>query len=475
VTAADCRAQTLERLALETFDLLVAGAGITGARVALDAANAGLRVALVDQEDLASGASGASSKFIHGGFRYLTTGKARMVRAAQLEREELLGSIPDLVRPMPMILALDSRRYPRPLVHAGIGAYRCLAAGTGCRARTLSRHDALSLVPQLDLAAGEIPILLPEAQTDDARLTIETAKAAARAGAVVANYVSVEALELARGRVVAACVCDRRAGSAFTIQCRSIINASGAHIDALRRLEDRSCRGIARLSKGAHVVLSVDTPWRAGVASYSEDRRTIFAAPWQGRLLIGTTDTPFDGAPGSARAEPEDVTALLEGAQQILPAQLARANRVCFSFAGLRVLPRGDGDTAAASREHLLSVGTGGMVSVAGGKLTLHRLIAADALAALPADVRPRPKAHPRAPLVDRRPATLSAQATEAIEHEWATTVEDIVRRRTTLAVQGLDTARTRALLARLLHEAGFGGSDDVAAADLRGKRDPQV
>jgi glycerol-3-phosphate dehydrogenase len=467
MTAAERRAVVLDELAARTFDVVVVGAGIIGCRVALDAARAGLSVALVDRGDIASGTSSASSKFIHGGFRYLAMGRLRLVRAAQLERARLLRLLPALARPMPMIVALEKRRYPRPVVELGLTAYRRLGRAGSSDARLLAPAEASALVRPLSVPPGAVLALLPEAQTDDVRLTLATARAAAEHGALVANYVGVEAFDVVGGRAARAFVRDRLGGSEFAIRCRSVVNASGAHVDAIRRLEDPSCRPLTTLSKGIHLVFPLDEPWRAGVAAYSDDHRTTFAVPWQGMLLVGTTDTPFFGDPEAARVEPHDEEGLLEAAGRLLPAELLRRDRIRFRFAGLRVLRAGAGDTARASREHIVGVGPGRIVSVAGGKLTLHRLIARQALLRLPAEVRPRVARAPAFPAVtDKAAQGLRAQIEHAIEHEWAVTVDDLVRRRTHLALQARDDESTRAELATLLRAAGY----IVAAAELCGR-----
>jgi len=468
---AERRAAALEELACRTFDVLVIGAGIVGCRVALDAASVGLSVALVDRGDIAGGTSSASSKFVHGGFRYLGMRSFGLVRSAQLERAALLRALPGLVCPMQMIVALEKRRYPRPVVAFGVSTYRCLG---GANTRTITAHAASTLVPQLGPQPGRVLISLPEAQTDDARLTVATARAAADRGTLVANYVEVEQLALMRGRIAGAFVRDRLGGSDFLIRCRSVVNSSGAWVDELRALENSGTRQLARLSKGIHIVLPLEIPWRAGVACYSNDHQTTFAVPWQRMLLVGTTDRPYDGRAEAACVEPDEEVSLLEAAAQLVPPELLQRERIVFRFAGLRVLAAGASDTAHASREHVVQTGPAGMVSVAGGKLTLHRLIAREALAHLPTEIRPR-RLDPTLFPVSDDVAGPADQIQRAIEQEWAVTVEDLVRRRTNLAVRGLDDAAKRARLRALLRHAGYssatsrlGAQSSVGAARNR-------
>jgi glycerol-3-phosphate dehydrogenase len=267
------------------------------------------------------------------------------------------------------------------------------------------------------------------------------------------------------------------------------VNAAGPWVDHVRRMEDPAAGTSIRLSKGVHALLRCDEPWAAALTIPQDDVRVSFAIPWHGLLLLGTTDTLYDGDPGSVAATEEDVAQVLaEAAVALEPALLAR-ERVCSTLGGLRVLPLGAGGTAAARRETLLSRGRGGMLTVAGGKLTtyrriglaalgrlrgdleLHRLDArprplpgASGAVAFPPDVSPETRAHllglygtlageVLAPAADD-PGLLerlhpdgpdiAAQARYAATHEWALRPEDVLWRRTTLALRGLDTEDVR-------------------------------
>jgi glycerol-3-phosphate dehydrogenase len=472
------REAALERLDGSTFDLLVVGAGIIGARIAFEAAETGLSVALVDAGDFGGATSSASSKFVHGGFRYLARGNVQLVRQAQRERRALVDRVaPHLVRPMPVVWLPDhGRHYPESFVSGGLFLYRALGARGSNAARRITAAEARDLVPPLRVGREATCIMLPEAQTDDARLTLLTVKAAQAAGAVVANYTRAVDLHWHEGRVCAVLVA---AEGKLLLTARALVNATGPWVDSLRRLEDPRARPLVRLSKGVHVVLDLDQPLRGGVAHYSADHRTTFAVPWHEMLLLGLTDSPYDGDPLDARAEPEQVSQLLHDAARLLPEELLGAHRIRYAFAGLRALPNGGGDTAVASREHVIRIGPQGMVSVAGGKLTTHRQIARETLRCLPVMVRPRAGpaaslpgagAAPRLPdgvdpnvwahlvsvyggeapalvpylvnggsrPIHPRGPDVWAQVHYARDNEWALTAEDIARRRTTLAVRGL-------------------------------------
>jgi glycerol-3-phosphate dehydrogenase len=496
---APSRPETLEALRTGTFDLLVIGAGIVGSRIAYEAANAGLRVALVDAGDFGGGTSSASSKLVHGGLRYLSTGQIGLVRASLAERRVLERRVaPHLVTQLPLVVAVPGT-VGRTRVSAGAHLYAALAGFRDPRGRILRRQEVLELVPVLREDVQQTCLLLQEATTHDGRLTLATVEAAARTGATVVNYMSVLAFEQVRGRVAGAVLQGHSGEGLVTLRCRAAVNATGPWVDRVRQLEDPLARSTVRLSKGVHVVLPAAEGWRAALALWDEGR-SLVVVPWQGVLLLGATDTPFEGDPGDVRPEDADVAELLAAGRHLLPAEALAPGRVLSAFAGLRVLPPGNSRTSRAPRSHVVTVGPAGLVSVAGGKLTIHRRIAADALRCLPPEVRPRSlgaseraltSAVPseRAGLPRDDPGLIShllglygndvgalaehvwapdaferihpdgpdvwAQAYRAVEREWALTPEDIARRRTTLAVRGLFDERIRARLARLTERPG--------------------
>lgn len=487
------RAGALERLESETFDLLVIGAGIIGARIAFEAARTGARVALLDAHDFGGATSSASSKLIHGGLRYLQTGELRLVRESLLERRALLDTVaPHLVRPLTFVLPVyRGGPHGATAIRAGLLTYAVLAGFRHARARMVSPAEAARLVPPLrtgDMVAAGVYV---DAQTDDSRLVLATVKAAAGAGAVVVNHLAVTGLETTRGRVSGA-----RAGD-LPIRCRAVINAAGPWVDEVRQLEEPGAGPVARLSKGVHVLVDPTRPWSAALTVPIDRGRVAFALPWAGMLLLGTTDTEYEGDPAAAGVEPGDVETVLGEARAGLPAELVARDRVRFAFAGLRVLPRVAGDTASAPREEVIRVGPAGMVSVAGGKLTTHRRIAVRVLRRLDAFRRigvapgPLPGAGPAPPRPDDvDPRTWEhllrlygdeagqvaacgpepvhpdgpdvwGQVRFAADREWARDVEDVVRRRTTLAVRGLATPEVRERIAATLARQGvFNASD---------------
>jgi glycerol-3-phosphate dehydrogenase len=460
------RVAALEQLATRRFDLLVIGGGIIGAGIAEAATAHGLDVALVDRGDFASATSSGSSKLIHGGLRYLQMGDVRLVREAHQERRALMTVVaPHLVERLPFLFPLYDQGPHRPIVvRTGVLLYSALA-----RARLNGRVSgarALRLVPQLRTEGLHSSALYADARTNDGRLTIENVRAAAGRGAVVLNYAEVTAV--GRGEVEV-----RSDGATLRVRAGAVVNATGPWLDHVRRLEDPAARPSIRLSKGVHVVVDGAEDWGAAVTIPQSTVRVSFAIPWEGMLLLGTTDTLHEGEPDTAHVTDEDVRTIFEEASHAirdLPTE------VRASFCGLRVLPGGPGETANARRETVYTRGPTGMVSVAGGKLTTYRRIALDALEQLGVrnlDRRPRSlpgavglakvdwpvelEAATRSHLLRLygslaaevlRPALddpallerivpgrpdLRAQDLYARTHEWAIRDEDVTRRRTTV------------------------------------------
>ncbi|MDQ6920585.1 MAG: glycerol-3-phosphate dehydrogenase/oxidase [Candidatus Dormibacteraeota bacterium] len=488
-TGAEQRTRALDRLREETFDLLVIGAGIVGARVALEAARAGASVALLDAGDFGSATSSASSKLIHGGLRYLQMNDYGLVREAHRERQALLDRVaPNLVWPLRFVLPVyRGGPHSVPTIAAGMLTYSTLSGFRHSRTRMVGADAARRLVPPLNTDGLSAAGIFEDAQTNDSRLVLATVKAAARAGAAVLNHLAVTGLQVSGGRVTGA-----RAGE-LLVRARATVNAAGPWVDAVRKFEDPQAQPVARLSKGVHVVVDpCDEPWGAGLTTPLPDGRVTFALPWEGMLLLGTTDTEYTADPAAVSAEPDDVETVMREAAVALPSRLLTRDRIRYTFAGLRVLPRGVGSTARAPREELIQSGRYGMVSVAGGKLTTHRRIALRVLQHMEAFRTVRLSSDPlpgAGPLPGRPPeveqslwahlthlygsdsmAVLKdgagapvhaagpdvwAQVLYALDHEWAVTVEDVVRRRTTLAVRGLATPEVREAIDATLAERG--------------------
>jgi glycerol-3-phosphate dehydrogenase len=483
----------LSLLADRRFDLLVIGGGIVGAGIANEAAQAGLAVALVDRGDFGGATSSASSKLIHGGLRYLRLGDVKLVREAHRERRVLLKTVaPHLVRRLPFLFPLYRDGPYRPTtLRLGLALYSGLAGDR--LGGLLPPARALQSVPDLRLDGLRGCGVYIDSFTHDGRLCLANVRATAAAGGVVANYAEVVALRQVAGRVRGAEVRDRLSGETLSVEARVVVNATGPWINGIRAFEDPASPPLIRLSKGVHLLLDLDRPWSAALTIPHDTVRVTFAYPWQGMLLLGTTDTLYEGDPSAVAVEPADVTRILDEASVGVERGILDPGRVRSSFAGLRVLPGLSGETLRARRETAYVRGRGGMLTVAGGKLTTYRRIALHALDRLRPELGgmrfdPAPRPLPGARGLDdagariaRRfpeldPATRShvlhlygslaeemlapallepsllepihpdapdvlAQIEYAQRHEWAVSAEDVVWRRTTLGHRGLADA----------------------------------
>jgi glycerol-3-phosphate dehydrogenase len=498
-----------EILSRGTFDVLVIGGGIIGISTAWMAARSGLRVAVVEKADLASATSSASSKLVHGGLRYLAQGGIRLVHENHTERRALGDRLaPHLVRPLPFLVPLYSGGpHGRLKIGAGVMLYSALSRWGDGAGRVLSPAHARNYVPALRTDHLRGCGLYYDHQMNDSRLAVTTAHAAAGAGAVILNHAEVTGLRTRSGRVCGADVRDCLDGTEFGIAARVVVNATGPWVDKVRRMEDPGAEPSVRLSKGSHLVARQHEPWRAALTIPIDDVRVSFAVPWEGHLLLGTTDEEYDGDPAAVAPTEADVEQILdEAGHAILPGHIRRSD-IVYSFSGLRVLPGGAGDTKHAKRETVVTIGPHGLVSVAGGKWTTFRQIGLSVLdhvrpllplaevrrkadrRAIPLPGAARPEtvtrileasapdlpgdviahlvrhygtySHQLLALGVRDPSLLErvhpdgpdiwAQVAYAIDREWAYDVDDVLRRRTTLTVRGLDTPEVRKRVADLI------------------------
>ena len=365
-------------------DLLVIGGGITGAGIARDAALRGIRVALVEARDFGSGTSSRSSRLIHGGLRYLEQGRLRLVLESLRERAILLRLAPHLVRPLPFVLPFfRGDRVPGWKARLGLTLYDLLAGrGNVRRHQTLGKRALLEIEPLLrepELTGGA---LYYDAQCDDARLTLAVIRAAAEAGARVANYTRVTALRRDGGRVSAAHVRDELSGEEAEIYARLVLNAAGPWSDAIRRLEDPDAAPLLRPTKGTHIVVPQARIGNRHAIIFTSplDRRVMFILPWEQWTYIGTTDTDAAPDPDAVVPDQADLIYLLRSANALFPAARLNQEDVVASWAGLRPLIAADHDSSPSlvSREHRIVRGPFGMLTIAGGKLTTFRLMARD-------------------------------------------------------------------------------------------------
>ncbi|HEX6038606.1 glycerol-3-phosphate dehydrogenase/oxidase [Longimicrobium sp.] len=387
--SAAARHSHLAALAGETWDLLVIGGGITGAAAARDAAGRGLRVALVDAGDVGRGTSSRSSRLIHGGLRYLETYDFRLVFEASAERRRLLELATHLVHPLPFLF---------PVYRGGPVGYRMLQAGMWlydglslfrniARHRMLPRARALDEEPNLRADGLVGAAVYYDAAVDDARITLANARGAHEAGAAVVPHAEVVGF-LRDGKGIAGARvrdCLREGAQPVEVRARAVLNATGPWSDAVRRLADPGAVPRLRPTKGVHIMLRRDRVGNEHAITFRSpvDGRVMFVLPWGEFSYVGTTDTDYAGSPAEVRAEPEDVRYLLDSANFIFPSAKLTEADVVSTWAGIRPLLApargGDGGLAASatSREHEIWRDRGGLLNIAGGKLTTYRVMAA--------------------------------------------------------------------------------------------------
>lgn len=400
-------------MAHEPVDVLVIGGGITGAAIARDAALRGFRTALVEKGDFGSGTSSVSSRLIHGGLRYLEHHDLHLVLEASRERRVLLQVAPHLVHPLPFLFPVyRGARVPAWKLRCGLWLYDLLAAFRNVRLhRWLGRKATLRFEPGLrerDLKAAG---LYYDAQTDDARLVLATMRSAAQAGALVANYAEAVSLLKPDGLVRGATVRDLLGEGTLVVRALVVVNACGPWVDAVRSLDAPDADPLLRLTKGAHVAVPRQRLGNTHAITLTSpiDGRVMFVLPWadSDQSYIGTTDTDEDVSPDEVRATAEDVIYLLRSANAFFPQARLSPNDVVATWAGLRALLRPDGNLAPSqvSREHRIVESASGLLTIAGGKLTTHRVMAQELVDRVAVRLRAldgRPRA-PRPP-TDRLP-----------------------------------------------------------------------
>lgn len=378
------RAEALQRLATEAFDLVVIGGGITGCGAARDAAARGLKVALVEKTDFGAGTSSKSSKLIHGGLRYLEHAEFGLVFESVNERKRLMALGRHLVRPLPFLVTnyKGDRRFLATL-DLGLWIYDALCLfGNYRNHRTFGAKKTLEKEPALKSEGLRGGILYYDCLTDDARLTLENALDAQALGAVVLNHARAGGLEKdGTGRVTGVQVIDDETGKTVEARAKVVVCATGPWSDEVRALAGFD--GILKPTKGVHVVVDDRRlPVRHALMLQSpRDKRVVFLIPWGlGRTVIGTTDTFFDGSPDRLEPTAGDVDYLLETANAFFPGVRLTPDDVLATWSGLRPLLKPDDEAASASavsREHVIDVRPG-FVTIAGGKLTTYRNMAAE-------------------------------------------------------------------------------------------------
>lgn len=377
------RRATISDLSKETYDVLIIGGGITGGVSVRDAALRGLKTALIEKNDFAWGTSSRSTKLLHGGLRYLERFEFGLVREACRERELMLKLAPHLAHPCPF-LYLQYQGYPEGMLKlkAGLMFYDMVSGNPKVRKhKMLNSKKLLQIEPHLNKEGLKGCGYYFDFLTDDARLTIDTIKSGAEAGADVANYVEAIGFVEENGRIAGVKVKDQVSGEEGVIKARQVINTGGPWCDKVRCLEDGVSDIRLRPTKGVHIVLSKkDFPLNHAVFLRApRDNRVVWPIPaFDGDLVyIGTTDTDYDGPLDNVTATEDDIDYLLEVANHTIPGRNLGREHVIGTWAGLRPLiaPEDSRNASAVSREHEIFVSPKGLLTICGGKLTTARVM----------------------------------------------------------------------------------------------------
>ncbi|WP_416332672.1 glycerol-3-phosphate dehydrogenase/oxidase [Amycolatopsis echigonensis] len=387
------REESWRRFGDETFDLVVIGGGVVGAGTALDAATRGLRVALVEARDLASGTSSRSSKLFHGGLRYLEQLEFGLVREALHERELMLTKIaPHLVKPVSFLYPLTHRIWERPYTAAGLLMYDTMGGARSVPGQKhLTRAGALRMVPALKRSALIGGIRYYDAQSDDARHTMTVARTAAHYGAVVRTSTQVVGFLREADRISGVRVRDVEDGRETEIHAGAVVNCTGVWTDELQRLSGGRGRFRVRASKGVHIVVPRDRIVSESGMILRTEKSVLFVIPWRNHWIVGTTDTDWNLDLAHPAATKHDIDYLLEHVNSVLATPLTHDD-IEGVYAGLRPLLAGESEeTSKLSREHAVARVAPGLVAIAGGKYTTYRVMAADAVDAAVVDLPGRP------------------------------------------------------------------------------------
>jgi glycerol-3-phosphate dehydrogenase len=366
----------------EPWDIIIVGGGATGVGVAVDAATRGYSVLLLEQYDFGKGTSSRSTKLVHGGVRYLEQGNVSLVMEALKERGLLRQNAPHLVSELPFIVPSYSW-WEGPFYGIGLKVYQVLSGKYGFgSSKLVSKEETLRRLPNVNPEGLTGGVVYFDGQFDDTRLLINLAATAVEQGAVVLNYAKVTALHKGSDDVVNGVTWqDVESGETYQAGARVVINATGPFTDAVRQMAEPDAKKMIAPSQGAHIVL--DRSFLPGdtaiMVPHTSDGRVMFAIPWHGHTLVGTTDTPMTQAPLEPVAMEKEIEFMLETAALYLEKKPTKED-ILSVFAGIRPLAKvGDGtNTAALSRDHTIHIDKSGLLSIAGGKWTTYRNMAQD-------------------------------------------------------------------------------------------------
>lgn len=389
------RADLLAKLAKQSvIDLAVIGGGATGLGVALDAVLRGFSVVVLESHDFGSGTSSRSTKLLHGGVRYLAQGNISLVREALAERAAVLKIAPHLAQPLPFVMP-SYRWWQTPFYGLGLKLYDLLAGRAGLgKTELLSSAEARDALPGLRMQGLLGGVKYWDGQFDDARLALALARTVERSGGLPLNYMEVGELngsteQEADGARFALSVKDKRSGQSISLRARAVVNATGVWVDELRQQSSRNSRlpspeRLVSASQGVHVV--VDRSFMPGehalLVPKTQDGRVLFAVPWMGSVILGTTDTPRQDLPREPQAFEAELSFILGEASKVLSRPIGRKD-IRSIWVGLRPLVAVNGNagnTKGLSREHTIVTDANGLITVTGGKWTTYRAMAEDVL-----------------------------------------------------------------------------------------------
>ena len=489
------------------WDVIIIGGGASGLGVAVDAAKRGYKTLLLEMSDFSKGTSSRSTKLVHGGVRYLQQGNVSLVLEALRERGLMIQNAPHLCRNQSFVVP-NYDWWEGPFYGIGLKVYDVLAGKLGLGpSKNLSVDRTLELIPTLETEGLKGGVIYYDGQFDDSRFSVNLAQTSAEHGGVLINYMKVNGLIKNNDMVEGVKAQDTLSGEEYEILGRVVVNATGVFSDDVLQMDDPDAEPIIAPSQGVHLV--IDGKFLSGetavMVPHTADGRVLFAVPWHGKVVLGTTDTPVDDTTLEPRAKEDEIEFILSHAAQYLTGNPTRDD-VRSVFAGLRPLVKPSGEskkTKAISRDHTIIVAPSGLVTVAGGKWTTYRKMAEDVVdqaalvaglnvveceteelrihgwkknmdrtdplhlygsdkIAIDAMIKERPelgeKLHERLPY-------LKAEVVWAAREEMAMTIEDVLARRTRSILLDAEASRDMAPeTARLMAEEM--GKDDAWAKD---------
>jgi len=446
----------------ETLDLLIIGGGIVGAGVARDAAMRGLKVALVEQHDFAFGTSSRSSRLLHGGLRYLAQGRVGLVHEASVEKKIIHHIAPHLADPLPFIFPTyrDNKHWVLWQLKIGVKIYDLLCGGRNLGNSTwLNKADVLAKVPALSPMNLNGAVRYYDGFTNDARLTLDTVRSAANAGATVLNYCRFN--DAKRSNLWECELEDRLAQRNLNLRARAVVNATGPWADGLPH-----SRVKLRATKGIHLVVERARVPVPDTVVMTEGKRILFAIPWGERTILGTTDTDYNGSLDEVLADAGDIGYVLQVTNQFFPNAKLRAADVISTWAGLRpLIANPNGKPSDISRSHDIKNPEPGWWDVAGGKLTTYRLMAEQTVDRIVREQRlqAQPCVTAKEPLLPESetrgvsgilpPAVTRAAVAHYCDREWAVHLDDVMLRRTSWHYYWRDAAAKAAQVADWMGE----------------------